>query len=646
MRSISAALQAKQVAASGIPTVAIAVHEFTRGVRRFQFTQTLSDGSPDDKHDAAGDANYLHQARVRAGRVQYRRTGAAFADLGGGTDSNEVAIHTINNTRVIVVYNRTTSIMFRESTDQGANFGVETTIVTGVPTTAGIAVQYKTTGGDLCVVYEQSNALRRIRRTSGTFGSTAAWSNSMTSINSVGMVFAGDFHVVLTGVKTDARAAVLTVTLGDGFAQTLDTWSALLNLITAETDSGITFQAAKLNVLDTHRLLYVEKRASAPAYTRTYFTWFSATHVFAANAWVEPIPLQNTTAFGYSITTTGTGASAKATLARPAQVLEANLTAPAPTVLTPDLLEAQWSESLRNHKGRFVFDNNDGRYKDVPALIAVGHELRVTIGYDAESSTGPRETIVSWEHGHKGADSTFVINTRGADLWLDNARPRTSRAFSGLTIGQLIQDVLGRAGLELVDIGGSSRITTFILEWALHPHQSAGANLTELLSLVPDIIRHTAEFAYLFEPLASDTPNYDYTTQGHTIYTSKLRRELRISVAEIINADALGQAFDFTEQAQNSPIQDRRLDPHTAVVADLDGHAAARLRKAILDQDHGLIVTPPHCGLEAGDVIAFDDAVAATGEIKRRVRQLDFTFRRGRRGKPPKFEQTVHLGGV
>jgi hypothetical protein len=646
MRSISGALQAKQVAPSGIPTVAIEVHELTRSARHFQFVQTVSGGDPDDKHDAAGDATYLHQARVTSGRVQYKRTGGAFADLGGGTDSNEVAIHAINNTRVIVVYNRVTSIMFRESTDQGTSFGVETTILTGVPTTQGIAVQYTTTGGDLCIVYEQSNALRRIKRTSGTFGSPAAWSNSMTSINSVGMVFAGDFHVVLTGVKTDARAAVLTVTLGNGFAQTLDTWSALLNLITAETDSGITFQAAKINALDRHHILYVEKRASAPAYTRTYHTWFPASFAFAANAWVTPIPLNNTTAYGYAITITGSGASDKAVLARPAQVLEAAFDAPAATVLTADLIEAHWSESLRDHKGRFVFDNNDGRYKDVPALIAVGHNLHVAIGYDGDTSPGPRETIVNWEHDHKGGDSRFVIHTRGADFWLDNARPRTSRTFSGLTIGQLIQDALGTAGLELVDIGGSSRITSFILEWALHPHQSAGDNLDALMNLVPDIIRHTAEFAYLFEPLATDAAAYDYTTQGHTIYTSKLRREQRVSVAEIINAAALGQAFDFTEQAQDSPIQDRRLDPHTAVVADLNAHAAARIRKAILNQDHGHIVAPPHCGLEAGDVIAFDDAVAATGEIKRRVRQLDFNFRRGRRGKPAKFEQTVHLGGV
>src|SRR3990170_90662 len=106
MRSLVAALLAAQKAASGVPYVRVVVQNTIRNVRHLVFTQTFSDGAADDKHDAVADNTYLHRVRVSGGRAQYNRGTGSWTNLGSDTTSTVVAVDAINQTRVIVIYDR------------------------------------------------------------------------------------------------------------------------------------------------------------------------------------------------------------------------------------------------------------------------------------------------------------------------------------------------------------------------------------------------------------------------------------------------------------------------------------------------------------------------------------------------------------
>ena len=107
----------------------------------------------------------------------------------------------------------------------------------------------------------------------------------------------------------------------------------------------------------------------------------------------------------------------------------------------------------------------------------------------------------------------------------------------------------------------------------------------------------------------------------------------------------LGQAFDFAVMEEDKPLQDRKRDPHATVVGDAQDHAAARLRKAILEKDLGYLVTPPNCGLQIGDVIAYDDPLVSAAQLKARVRSIRTRYRRAGHGSAL-YEQHIGLGGV
>jgi hypothetical protein len=146
------------------------------------------------------------------------------------------------------------------------------------------------------------------------------------------------------------------------------------------------------------------------------------------------------------------------------------------------------------------------------------------------------------------------------------------------------------------------------------------------------------------EPLAADSVVYTYGGD-HAIYRSRARDARAASVAEVLGEGVLGQAFDFAVQNGDKPIEDRRRDPNEASASDANAVAAARLRKAVLATDKGELVTPPNCGLEVNDVIAYTDAFVSASQVKARVRGISTRFRRAGPG-PALYEQTVKLGGV
>ena len=643
MRSLIAALLAAQKAASGVPYVRVVVENNMRNIRHLVFTQTFSDGEGDDKHDAVADNTYLHRVRVSGGRPQRTRVAGGWSDLNAFNDGAQIAVDAINNARVIAVYNRGAALYFRESTDQGGSWGAETLIFTLGAVPKAVCVAYKTAGGDLCAVWEESNNLRRVRRISGAWGGATTWSQTASSLNGVDMILNGDFHIVVTGVEaTTLRPTLWSLILGDGFAVSVDTWASFFIQQQAESDELVTFQAPYIARPDTTRVTFVEKFTGTGAYTRTYLTMLPLLANFSPGEWEwqDPAPLDNITANGYAIAWNTT----KVYYSRPAQILEA-LRANVSLDMSAALVEATIEEVDGLHqRAELVFDNSGGAYAGPPSPIALHRDVNLGLGYDANVSLPPRQYIEGWEYRRSGGKSLFVLKTRGVDLWLGRYRPRTTMVVASRKMTQIARGTAGRAGLEVVNVGNSSRSANFNLTWTIHPHLAHLATIEALLAIMPDVLFTVGVSLVLNEPLAADAIDYTYGTD-HAIYRGRTRNEHAASVAEVLGDGALGQAFDFTAQNHDKPLEDRRRDPNETAEADADAVASARLRKAVLGTDKGELVTPVNCGLEVNDVVAYTDTLVNPAQQKARVRGITTKFRRAGPG-PAVYEQTVLLGGV
>jgi len=652
VRSLSAGLLAAQKAASGVPYVRTILQNTIRNIRHLIFAQTYSDAGGDTEHDAAGDNTYLHRVRISAGNAQYQRDpSASWTTLSSAATATVVALAVINNTRVFVVYNDSTGgLFFRESTDQGANFGAETsTTATGGVAPKALTVQYKTTGGDLCIVWEQSNTLKRIRRTSGTFGAVTTWTQTAASINGCKMLRNGDFHIVVTGTEsTTLRPTLWSLVLGDGVLVTTDTWTQFFIQQQAETDEPVTFAAPFIARPDTTRVTFVEKFTGTPAYTRTYITMQQTAADFSpgAHEWLDPIPLDNTTNFGYAI---AHGGASKAWYSRPAQVLEASSTAVS-LDMSANLIEATIEELDGLHQqAHLTFDNSNAQYAGPPSPIALGRDVVLGLGYDAAFSTIPRQYITGWQYTREGGKSLFTLHTRGVDHWLAQFAPRSSIVVAASPLTRVARGTAGRAGIDSANNGNSSRSANFNVTWTIHPHRSHLHTILALLDIMPDVFFTQTTFITLNEPLASDGTDYTYGTD-HLIYTIRARNHRAPAAAEVFGAGVLGQAFDFAAQNHDKPLQDRRRDANETAAADANAVAAARLRKAVLTTDKGELTTPPNCGIEVNDVIAYTDTFIHAAQQTARVRGITTRFRRAGTGRlgalPTIYEQTLKLGGV
>ena len=644
MRSLSSSLLAAQKAASGTPLVRAVVNNTIRGLRHLVFTQTFSSGATDDKHGAAADATYLHRCAVNGGGVYYERNaGTGFTNMAAGATSTLAAIAVVNNARVILVYNKSNSIYMRESTNQGTSFAAETLVVATAGPLNAIAVAYKNASGDLVIFYAEGANMKRIRRTTGAFGAVTTWTQTAATINGAAVAWNGDFLLVITGTETTTlRPTLWSLILGDGFSFTTDTWTAFFIQAQAESDESVTFQAPSVAVMETPRMTFVEKYSGTPSYTRTYWSAIALTATFSPGSWewLDAVPLNNATNFGYAVTKGLT--PVKAIYSRPAQVLQAP-TAAETLDMTADLLEATIEERDGiTQRAELVFDNTNGQYAGPPSPIALHRMVDLGLGYGAEYSRPPALTITGWEYRRDGGKSRFVLHSRGVDYWLGLSRTRTS-IVETRKMTQIARAAGARAGLDFLSSGASSRATNFNIDWVVHPHQTQLQVLRALDEIMPDIfLTFSVSTLMITEPTAADAVDYTYGTD-HAIYHSRFADETSVGLAEVIAAGVLGQAFDFAVINNDKPEQERRRSPHETSASDANAHASARLRKAVLAKDLGLLVTPPNCGLEIGDVVAFTDAAVGPSQVKARVKSIVTIYKRAARAV---FEQRVALGGV
>jgi hypothetical protein len=537
------------------------------------------------------------------------------------------------------------TVRLRESTDHGATFSAAVTIATAGAAVGWMAAAMKSDGIAL-LVYSVGAIMYAVKRSSGIWGSPAAWSNSVGSVTGVACLYQSDFNIAICGSDANSNTKVWTAIYGDGYSQAVGTWSALQEVTTANAGSNVSFQAPSLSYPDEFRLCFVEKYTGTEAYTRPYFAYSPATADYVNNLWREPFPLLDISSdYGLAMAYNAT----HAWLSSPGDVWRASLTTPTLDV-TANVLELNAEDRSGAGRLRLSLRNDDGRYLTLGANAALrlGSEVRVSPGYMTtagnQASDGPAYWIEGYEHTSGDGVATLVIEA--ADGWslLEGWRARRQYAWAEgqQNVFQLLSFVFARAGLEFASLGNSATITNLYPSFAIHPGENGATAARRLLSMVPDILFLRGHFGYLRNPLASEASAYSYGA-SHSIrrgrYGVASQAVNRVQaygdglLVETYDWDSIADLYDRLQQ-----VHDLNLD----TIAKGQERGAAVLRREDMASGVGEIVVLTNCGQELYDVIDVTDATAGLSAARERVLGLNLRYL-PKRGV---YEQRLLLGNV
>ena len=652
MRTLPAALEAAQKEPSSVPYLEVTLSDRIGGIRRLAFERLYAGSEPDAYHAATmpGDGS-LVRSRVASGNLYYQRVASpgpssdfsSWADLGAVSDADTALCS--DGSRVMLFYLDTDNkkVRLRESTDYGATLGASTVVVTASDDVGWLAADVKS-NGDALVLYSVDEVVYAVKRVGGSWGSANAWTNSVAALSGLACHYEADFNVVVAGEDADGNALLWTAVYGDGFSEALDTWSALREVTRASAGSSVTYRAPFLGLPDTFRLTVVEKYAGSEAYSRPYHGYSPTTAVYADNLWREPVPFDLDSEFGLAIA----HGSDAAWFSAPAGVWTAPLDGD-PLDVTADVLEARARDGPPPGGGRLrlVLRNEDGRYTDEP-LLKAGTEVRLSPGYVTASgplaSSGPAYGIVSVERVSGGGQASVVVEAR--DAWSLVADWRARRQYvwpaGDTNVFSILRFLFARAGLEFSSVGGSSEAANLYPAFTVHPDESGLTAVLRLLSMLPDVVLVRGEFAFLKEPLASESAVYAYGPD-HPLLSGRYVA----AAAEVNRAQVFGDAV-FAERLDWAAVEgsyDRLVQVHDlnlTTVAQAGDRGDALLREAALAAADGEITVPVNCGQELYDVIEVTDAPAGLDAEKRRVLGLELRYSTS----AGTYEHRLSLGGV
>jgi hypothetical protein len=656
MRTLLSALLAAQKKTSAVPYVKVEIVDSIGGVKRLDWQRLYTGSEPDSYHAATmpGDGS-LNRCRVDAGSVYRQRVanpgpGSNFGSwtLVDACTSAGVAL-TSYGAAVLLFYVGTNgrTIYLRESNDYGATFGSPTTITTAASAVGWLAAALKPNGTAL-LIYSVDGTVYSVKRSGGTWGSPAAWSNSLASVSGLACHYRLDFNVLVAGADSQSRNKLWSTIYGDGYSAAMDTWSPLREVTGASAGSNVEFRAPSLAHPDTFRATFIEKYTGSESYNRPYFSHSPATSDYVDNLWREPVPLNLSSQYGLAL-----ASSASAVwLAAPWGVWQAALAASVLDV-TADVLELISEDEPGGGRLRVVLRNDDGRYLDLSgakAVIQQGAEVRVSPGYVTTSgplaSAGPAYWLEGWEYTSGGGSATFVLHAHDAWQLLDGWRARRQYAWAKgeRNVYQLLAFVLARAGLELSALSSSTTITDLFPSFTIQPGESGATATRRLLAMAPDVLFFRAHHAYLKNPQASDAADYAYGTD-HAIFRGRYATvRPPANRAQVFGDGPFVERFDWPEIEDAYDRVHQAHDLNLDTVALAQDRANAELRHLAIASQGGSIVVPTACGQELYDVVAITDAAAGLSAAKQRV--LGLTLRYVRSGPAPVYEQRLTLRAV
>ena len=653
MRSLSPDLLAAQRSPSAVPYLRVTVADRIGGIRRPAFERLYSGSEPDGYHAATmpGDGDLL-RARVASGRLYYQRVTSpgpasdfsSWTDLGAAADADVALCSEGANVLLFYVDTNTTDVKLRESSDYGASLGTPVTVASAPAAVAWLAADVKS-DGDALLVYSVGGTVYAVKRSGGSWGSPAAWTNSVAAVSGLACYYAADYNVAVAGEDAEGNAFLWTAVYGDGFSQPVGVWSSLWEVMRASSGSSVAYRAPFLGRPDVFRLTFVEKYTGTQAYSRPCHSYSPATAAYADNLWREPVPFDFTSEYGLAVAQSTTALW----LSAPSGVWTAALD-DEPLDVTADVLEAAAEDRPPPAGGRLrlVLRNDDGRYTGL-SLLKAGAEVRVSPGY--VTASGPQASYgpAYWVDGVElvSGDGQAAVVLHGSDGWGLLAAWRARRQYAWAAgernVFGILRFLFARAGLEFSSVGGSSESANLYPAFTVHPGESGLTAVRRLLAFLPDVIFLRGEFAFLKEPLATESPAYAYGTDHALLRGRYWAGAVEPNRAQVFGDGVFAERLDWPGV---EAVYDRLVQVHDlnlSSVAQAEDRGDAVLRKAALAAADGEIAVPVNCGQELYDVIEVTDAGAGLSADRRRVLGIDLRYSAGTR---PLYEQRLSLGGV
>jgi len=482
------------------------------------------------------------------------------------------------------------------------------------------------------VLYSIGGTLYRRRWNGSAWESAAAWSNSLSYITGIAVTYMGDWNIVVTGIDGDGRRGVWTCVLGAGYSAAADSWSALKEVMIAESGANVVYHSPSLSMPDVFRMFFVEYLTAAEVYQRPYWSHSLATADFISNLWREPIPFNLDCDYGLDLCYK----SPYVWLSRPSRVWRAPISPPS-VELTDSLLSV--SSRIIPYRGGIDISlrNDDRRFNSIGQgdyeAIKKASEILISWGYhtSAGKETGgfdPTTWIESWEYFTRDGHSEFILHSvDGWDL-LDRwrARRQFTWSYGSKNIYQLLALIFARAGLELSAFSTSTAIVNQYPAFTINPGESGLTAVKRLLAMIPDVIFFVRDTAYLKNPLASDSSQYSYGTDHRILEASYRELAQKANRAQVFGVDVFTEDWDWDEI---SLVYDRLAQASDINIFDTTKahqRGEAILRGADIEGINGHILVPMNCGQDLFDVIAITSPQTGLNASKRRVLSLTRTW--------------------
>ncbi len=663
MRILTDALLKAQKASSSRPCVGVEVRDRMAGIARLRFRRIHTGTEAEGPHALVIPADgSLVRARVdpsNGHNLYFQRVatpsptsdftrwvslGAVSGDAGVALCSNgsEVLLFSVSSNRK--------TLNVRGSSDSGTTFGQPASVTTASSPVTSLAAAFNPNGSVL-LLYVIGNGLYAIRRTSGVWGSTRIWTNSLSRIDGVAVHFNGDWNVAVTGGDSgNSRNGVWTTLFGEGSAQTLNTWSGLKAVTESRPGQTPEYRTPSLERPDVDRLFFTERVSGKGGYNRPFFTFGTPSASFSDGLWREPAAFDLDSAYGMAFG----HSSDEAWLSTANGVWSAPLSSP-PLDLSDDVVSVTGKESTRATGWQIELRNDDGRYSrpgegDL-GLLTKGSEVRVKLGYMTGhgrqlSTVGPT-WIEGLEHCRKGGASTLVVHATGGWglLGWQQARRERNWAAGKATVFQILRDVLARAGYECASLSTNYLLDNHRPEFLIEESEPLDIVVERLMAYVPDVLLTASSGGFVLRtPSSTDKVSYTYGS-GHGVREGRYYDPVpRHSRAIVFGS---GHTSDLSDWSDFPALFDRPVHIHDASLdtrKKTDARASAETRRMAIHTPRGSITAPVNAGQELYDVIEVTDPAVGLTSAKYRVLGLETRYAVGARGS--RYDQTIRLGGV
>jgi hypothetical protein len=535
----------------------------------------------------------------------------------------------------------TTRVRVRTSADDGETWASAinaASSLSGTPT--HVAAAYRDDGDILCL-FSIGATLYALRRTAGTWGSTASSSLSFGSITGLAVQHDGlDWRAVVTGTDGAGDAHAWTTMYGDGSQVALNAWQALRSIISSPAGSGVTYSGPA--IWDESRVAFCEAYSGTQAYTRALMTVLRLGAPWGDDAFSEPQPHEHDGAFGPAATSDASWhwlSNPDGVWRAPAEQLPVDAVSSIQRLRVEVRPEGATLEA--------VVDDSNGA-TGAAEEIAPGAEVLLRLGYYVPGSGAQwiqNGVFYVQEARRVRSQGRAVVVVKAADGWslLERWRPRRSVQWTkdgGTSLSGIASWIVQRAGAALSTSGASSVWTGLQPGFALHPRLDTGRAVRRLLALAPDGAYWQNGALRVRELSSSESTAYDYGPGAHPLRALTLVDLQGANRFQVVGDAVAGERFDWEAVYAQGEAVALEYDLNRDAASEADDLAAAMQRKAEIAARADVLVAAVNCGLELYDVVTVTDAALGLDEEKRRVTAFRIDYQPAR----ALYEQVIELG--